>query len=281
MAYVIFRHISGTVIIAHKVWDEKKEDYFLRETMIYPVDYCKVVAEQLLSTNTFLADGGHAISSFERTTLYHKDGKPYLTARLEKLSFLHYVLTAIVKNNGHVNMTLDSSPPYKIWHQRFAHASDLVLLHVSNNTILRGIIPPPSKDTEICVGCALGKTHQKSFPPNLDRANSIGELIHSDLLEMPMLSYHHSKYVVVILDDYSSCVLVWFIKNKSEVTDIIKQYIKLTLTQFDIKVKCIRTDNGGEYMSTMLSNYFKDHGIILYMNYQLPTSINKMDGLSK
>jgi transposase InsO family protein len=79
---------------------------------------------------------------------------------------------------------------------------------------------------------------------------------------MPILSYHHNKYVVVILDDYSSCVLVWFIKNKSEVTDVIKHYIELTLTQFEVKVKRIRTDNGGEYMSTTLSNFFKDCGII-------------------
>jgi hypothetical protein len=188
------------------------------------------MAERLLSTNTFLVDGGHAISSFERTTLYHKDGKPYLTARLEKQSHLHYVLSAVVKNDGHVNMSLDGAPSYKIWHQKFAHASDLALSHVSDNTILRGIIPPLSKDTEICAGCALGKTHQKSFPPNSDRATSVGELIHLDLLKMPILSYHHNKYVVVILDDFSSCVLVWFIKNKSEVTDIIKQYIELTLT---------------------------------------------------
>jgi hypothetical protein len=55
----------GMVIIAHKVWDAKKKDYFLRETMIYPVNYCEGVAERLLSTNTFLVDGGHAISSFE------------------------------------------------------------------------------------------------------------------------------------------------------------------------------------------------------------------------
>jgi hypothetical protein len=54
-----------TVIIAHKVWDEKKEDYFLQETMIYPINYCKGMAERLLSTNTFLVDSGHAISSFE------------------------------------------------------------------------------------------------------------------------------------------------------------------------------------------------------------------------
>jgi hypothetical protein len=158
-------------------------------------------------------------------------------------------------------MSLDGAPPYEIWHQRFAHASDIALSHVSDNTILKGIIPPPSKDMEICAGCALGKTHQKSFPPNSDRATSVGELICSDLLEMPILSYHHNKYVVVILDNYPSCVLVCFIKNKSEVTDIIKQYIKLTLTQFEVKVKRIRTDNGGEYMSTMLSDYFKDHGI--------------------
>jgi hypothetical protein len=165
-----------TVIIAHKVWDEKKDDYFLRETMIYPVNYCEGMSERLLSTNTFLVDGGHAISSFEQTTLYHKDGKPYLTARLEKQSYLHYILSDVVKNDGHVNMSLDGAPPYQIWHQRFAHASDIALLHVSDNTILKGIIPPPSKDTEICTGCALGKTHQKSFPPNLDRATSIGEL---------------------------------------------------------------------------------------------------------
>jgi hypothetical protein len=65
-------------------------------------------------------------------------------------------------------MSLDGSPSYETWHQRFAHALDIALAHVSDNTILKGIIPPLNKDMEICLGCALGKTHQKSSPPNLE-----------------------------------------------------------------------------------------------------------------
>jgi hypothetical protein len=73
----------GMIIIAHEVWDEQKQNYFVRETMIYPVNYCKGVAEQLFSMNTFLVDSGHAISSFDKTTIYLKNGKPFLTAKLE------------------------------------------------------------------------------------------------------------------------------------------------------------------------------------------------------
>ena len=103
---------------------------------------------------------------------------------------------------------------YDIWHKRMGHPSLEILKKGPTN--LKGFpddLIYKSKEL-ICPGCALGKMKNRSYPQSTKRATKTFELIHVDLLTMPIESYHKYKYFMVILDDYSSAVWGFLLKNK-------------------------------------------------------------------
>ena len=67
-----------------------------------------------------------------------------------------------------------------------AHPSKNVLKHVGNNTngFTQDLVFPV--ENGICPGCAKGKMHNKPFPPSEKRALKPFDLIHADLIELPI-----------------------------------------------------------------------------------------------
>jgi transposase InsO family protein len=72
-------------------------------------------------------------------------------------------------------------------------------------------------------------------------------------------SYHHHKYFLTILDDYSRHIWVIFLKHKSETHYHITNFLNMVSTQFGKSVKMIRTDNGTEFF---LRSLFHSKGIL-------------------
>jgi hypothetical protein len=70
-----------------------------------------------------------------------------------------------------------------------------------------------------------------------------------------------SKYMATFLDDYSGYSAVVLLKYKSDVYQAIVDTFALFETQLAQKIKSVRTDNGGEYTSNKLEDYFKSKGI--------------------
>ena len=66
---------------------------------------------------------------------------------------------------------------------------------------------------------------------------------------MPSLSLGGASYFVTFIDDYSRKVWVYFLKHKDEVLSVFKKFVTLVETDIGKKVKCLRSDNGGEYIS--------------------------------
>ena len=58
--------------------------------------------------------------------------------------------------------------------------------------------------------------HQKLFGDNPTRAKEALEHVHSDLFELPNLSYHKFKWVMMLLDNYSSFAYVILLQSKEE-----------------------------------------------------------------
>ena len=56
-----------------------------------------------------------------------------------------------------------------------------------------------------------------------------------------------AKYMVTFIDDYSKRCWVYPIKKKSDVFLVFKEYKARVELESDKKIKCLRTDNGGEY----------------------------------
>lgn len=54
---------------------------------------------------------------------------------------------------------------------------------------------------------------------------------------------------------------VYFFKNKYEVFPCFKKFLAIVERQSNHKLKTLRTDRGGEYMSSEFRNFCDNHGI--------------------
>ena len=74
------------------------------------------------------------------------------------------------------------------------------------------------------------------------------ELVHTDLWgPSPMESLGGSQYYITFIDDSSRKVWVYFLKLKSDVFEVFKKWKVIVETETGLKLKCLRSDNKGEY----------------------------------
>ena len=114
-------------------------------------------------------------------------------------------------------------------------------------------IPPNG----VCKGCILGKHHWAPF--DLGKAwcaHDRLDLVHTDLCCMNKPSLVGAKYILAFIDDFSQFKWVYFLKNKVQVFERFKEVRALAEKQCGRPIKCLRSENGGEYVSQQFEIYF-------------------------
>ena len=87
------------------------------------------------------------------------------------------------------------------------------------------------------------------------------ERVHSDVCGlMKVNSLGGASYFVTFIDDFSRKVWAYTLKTKNQVLDKFKEFQASVERKSRKKVKCIRTDNGGEYCGPF-DAYCKQQGI--------------------
>ena len=87
------------------------------------------------------------------------------------------------------------------------------------------------------------------------------DLIHCDIWG-PFRTATHTgaHYFLTIVDDYTRFTWIFLMKFKSETQGLIKTFISFVTTQFNCQVKCLRSDNGSEFLS--MKPYLSTLGIL-------------------
>ena len=70
------------------------------------------------------------------------------------------------------------------------------------------------------------------------------------------------KYFITFIDDYSRFFYVYLLHSKDETIDVFKTYKNEVENQENKTLKMLRSDRGGEYESTTLSEFCALHGIV-------------------
>ncbi|GAU40997.1 hypothetical protein TSUD_92220 [Trifolium subterraneum] len=92
------------------------------------------------------------------------------------------------------------------------------------------------------------------------RATHCFELLHMDLwgpYSTPTL--HGHKYFLTIVDDFSRYTWIVLLKGKHEAASQIQKFILLVETQFECKIKTLKSDNGPEFS---LQSFYASKGIL-------------------
>ena len=69
------------------------------------------------------------------------------------------------------------------------------------------------------------------------------------------------SYLMLIIDDFSRMTWLAFLKNKSEALEKFKIFKALAENKIGCKLKCIRSDKGGEFTDYNFVDLCNEHGI--------------------
>ena len=68
------------------------------------------------------------------------------------------------------------------------------------------------------------------------------------------------------MDDFSRTTWLYLLSSKIEVMEVFTDFHKLVTNHFSSKIHTLRSDNGTEYMSHIMSKYLSNHGIMHQTN---------------
>ncbi|GMF31110.1 unnamed protein product [Phytophthora fragariaefolia] len=141
-----------------------------------------------------------------------------------------------------------------LWHARLGHVS-ASKMHVLPRAC--GGLPPLNHegdcDIAVCGGCAQGKMTTTPFARKSGsevKTHGPLEVVHTDVMgPMKPTSMGGARYVIPFIDDFSRFVYVYLLSSKAQVFYRFREFKALAETQTGCKLKCVHSNNGGEYTS--------------------------------
>ena len=132
---------------------------------------------------------------------------------------------------------------------------------------------------ESCEDCLAGKQCRVSFQRSDEarRRKQILDLVHSDVCSTSEKSLGGAQYFVTFIDDHSRKVWVYPLKMKDQVLQTFKEFHASVERETGRKLKCLRSDNGGEYRGPFEA-YCKVHGI---QHEKVPPKTPQLNGLAE
>ena len=192
------------------------------------------------------------------------DNNTMVTEAMQESNGKLYVLKVEYIENGEENALIGNANirDEYIWHQRITHRnSDYLNLLKKQGYI--SVDVGTSKVLGKCKGCIEGKTIQKKYSKlPRSRAKQFLERLHADLAgPISPKSHDNFEYVLMIVDDATRLMQAIPISTKGSATEHIKNFINYWEKHTSKKVRHFRCDDGGEFRSKELLNYFEKNGI--------------------
>eukprot|EP00253_Pinus_taeda_P004888 PITA_04888 len=159
-----------------------------------------------------------------------------------------------------VNALTSKEADAALWHHRLRHMSDKGMKILHSRNLLSGL---KNVDLDFCENCIYGKQKRVRFlRVGKEKKSKKLKLVHTDIWGPSQVSsLDASHYYVTFIDDATRKTWIYCIKNKSNVFDTFKKWKDLVEIEIGKKLKCLRSNNGGEYCSKEFDSYCSEHGI--------------------
>ena len=156
-----------------------------------------------------------------------------------------YSLKAMIGKSDLVVVTKEENST-DLWHKRLGHMREKGLKILVGKILLPSL---RSYNLDLCENCIYGRQWRVSFlRGGHDRKKNVLELIHSNVFgPVNIKSLGEASYFVTFIDDASKKVWAYPMKIKSEVFEIFWKFYVVVERETNKFLKCLRTDNGGEY----------------------------------
>ncbi|GJV38920.1 putative RNA-directed DNA polymerase [Tanacetum coccineum] len=240
------------------------------ELVLHNVKHVSDMRLNIISTGLLDEDGYHNSSG---NGLWKVILGSLIVVREKRESKLYMTHSKISKS---IVNAVDNDDMTELWHKRLGHMSEKGMSILSKKNVLSGVHDINLKK---CSHCLAGKQTRLAFKSRSPfRMENILDLVHSDVCgPMKTKTLGGCSYFVTFIDDHSRKVWVYTLKTKDQVLDVFKQFHALVERQTGKKLKCIRTDNGGEYIGPF-DAYCREHGI---QHQKTPPKTPQLNGLAE
>jgi hypothetical protein len=124
------------------------------------------------------------------------------------------------------------------------------LVKVSKKEASREMTQIMKPTNTLCKHCQQGKQTKTRFKSKEYSMTRPLEIVHTDLVgPTTTKGLKCEKHFRLLVDDYTRMNVVFFLMNKSEAFENFKVYKEMVENEMDSKIKCLRSDNGGEFTS--------------------------------
>ena len=105
----------------------------------------------------------------------------------------------------------------------------------------------------------MGKT---SFKSKNYQSEDILKIVHTDLCgPIGIESYTREKLFILFIDDYNRMMTIMYLREKSKAFKIFKWYLARVEKETRKRLKCLRSNRGGEFISHEFNNFCIERGI--------------------
>ena len=200
------------------------------------------------------------IIEFDESGCQVLDAKKKLIAAGNRAGSLYY-LNCLSSRNEQATVA-DQETKESIWHRRFGHLGIQNLQRLAREKLVDGFDFDVSEQLDFCEMCAEGKHHRSHFPTSCRRVKEPLELVHSDVCgKVNTKSLGGAEYFLTFIDDFTHYTWVYVLNKKSDVFKCFVEWKALVENRSSRKLKILRTDNGGEYVSSEFGDYLRSEGI--------------------
>ena len=253
-----------------------------RKCILENVVYAPTMAFNMLSVRVMNRTGKRTVFE-EHSCHVEKDGTVLVEGSVKDGLYCLNTIDPVTVEATESAMVADIN----LWHQRMAHVHCDGIRNMVKHGVVEGVKLDYKPNVTRCEACVYGKSTRAPIPKQgATRSAKVLDLVHTDVCgPFPVPSIGGSRYFVSFVDDHTRFAWIYPIRSKSDVFDRFKQWLtmvenmherKLRVLQPDNKLrkwmttdmdsqskglKVLQSDNGGEYLSTHMTQFLRNRGI--------------------
>ncbi|KAJ8456408.1 hypothetical protein ONZ51_g12144 [Trametes cubensis] len=192
------------------------------------------------------------------------DHRELFRAYLSGMPRTLYVIDRVPARTGEVACVAGSSGSMRLWHRRLAHLNVESIREMSRKELVTGLdISSPREFDRVCEGCVLGKSHRLPFPKQSKATYEKCEMLVVDVTgPMSHPTWSGMWYALVVVEVSCRFGVGDLLPNKERMGDLLMKTVAKLERQSGRKVRMIRSDNGSEFVNSLLDTFCKARGII-------------------
>ncbi|KAJ9551125.1 hypothetical protein OSB04_015170 [Centaurea solstitialis] len=241
--------------------------------------YSPEMARNIISFYALYKDGfKFTFDNDNGCILVHKNGCFYFKAT--PCDGVYESVICVGRNNNNLTLNVGSSNSELnkslLWHHRLGHINKKRIAKLQSDGILESF---DLKSDEECESCLLGKMTKSPFKGKMERGKDLLDLIHTDVCgPFRSATRNGERYFVTFTDDFSRYGFIYLMKNKSDTFEVFKGFKNEVENQLGKKIKMLRSDRGGEYLSHEFYDYLRDCGIVSQLS---PPRTPQLNGVAE